>query len=588
MSNAAPNLSNLAMLMPPPPMPTAHHNPKFSPAGLSVQVPAAWQNVPWPANPLANAASGHMIMLPPGSTGYSTQHVHYAAQCECWAHMAHNPPPAETISLEIWAVFKAGGKKKNLQENNIGSLCEGLKDVDMLSTVHELLAIALGILVLCIKDYCPQFPCPMAYFYGDCLHDSNWRGSKARVFKSKQFMSFIIVPANQWEEFQEFQEKLHSSPPAHKQQTSQAGLSTSLPGSTVLTPVVPQSMMTSEPSTLFFSKGVVSMMSSSTFDHPILHDVSHLWYGEKDMVLPTNSSVMSGKCHHHHTSSSSSSSTPLPPQKRSVKTFLSPNCNQIKKALQSGGASEFNLKTVFWQKVIQVDFYPILTHDLNDLLNASADLIIRVRAFKMAQIAQLNLSPLRDMGIGSSPNDHIILKRPYIDNHPAEVKPPFTCYALQDESNILYCEANALYWAKALLQMTYQFVDHAVEDTKVLPPFEIPCLCFVDAGLLFAYLDVPAETERGSGKLYKPSSIVNVAYLVEELIPMSSDDEFVKYIHNGDAAPCFLLDTKAEEIADFLAFTQHVQYIMTGGQVYISDYQGSGLLLTDPQILTHP
>ncbi|KAI6002441.1 hypothetical protein F5J12DRAFT_723048, partial [Pisolithus orientalis] len=224
--------------------------------------------------------------------------------------------------------------------------------------------------------------------------------------------------------------------------------------------------------------------------------------------------------------------------------------------------------------------YPILTHDLNDLvsekaafnirnadlcsgkiqLDASADSIIGVRAFKMAQIVQLNLSPLRDMGIGSSPNDRIILKRLYINNHPVEVKPPFTHYALQDKSNILYCEANALYWAKALLQMTYQFVDHAVKDTKVPPPFEIPCLHFVDVGLLFAYLD--------------PSSIVNVTYLVEELIPTSSDDEFVKYIHNGDAAPCFFLDTKAEEITDFLAFTQHMQYIMTGGQVYISDYQG--------------
>ncbi|KAI6138900.1 hypothetical protein BKA82DRAFT_144031 [Pisolithus tinctorius] len=286
--------------MPPPPMPTAHHNSKFSPAGPSVQVPSTWQNVPQPANPPANAASGHMIVLPPGSTGYSAQHVHYAAQRERWAHMAHNPPPAETISLEIWAVFEAGGKKKNL-------ICEGLKDVDALSTVHELLAIALGILVLRIKDYCPQFPwqeeeffvcdskwvdlsrhsSPMAYFYGDCLHDSNRKGSKAKVFKSKQFMLFVIVPANQWEEFEEFREKLHSSPPAHKQQTSRAGLSASLPGSTVSTPVVPRSMMTSEPSTLFFSKGVVSTMSSSMFDRPISHDVAHLRDGEKVCLAPT-------------------------------------------------------------------------------------------------------------------------------------------------------------------------------------------------------------------------------------------------------------------------------------------------------------
>ncbi|KAF9229955.1 hypothetical protein BU15DRAFT_84261 [Melanogaster broomeanus] len=35
-------------------------------------------------------------------------------------------------------------------------------------------------------------------------------------------------------------------------------------------------------------------------------------------------------------------------------------------------------------------------------------------------------------------------------------------------------------------------------------------------------------------------------------------------------------------------FTQHVQYSKTCGLVYISDYQGSTTLLTDPQILTHP
>ncbi|KAI6143627.1 hypothetical protein BKA82DRAFT_3983794 [Pisolithus tinctorius] len=145
---------------------------------------------------------------------------------------------------------------------------------------------------------------------------------------------------------------------------------------------------------------------------------------------------------------------------------------------------------------------------------------------------------------------------------------------LQDESNILYHEANALYWAKALLQMTYQFVDHAIEGAKVPPPFKIPRLHFVDAGLLFAYSDKPLATAGGSGQ--------------PEFIPMSLDDEFVKYIHNGNMAPCILLDTKAEEIVDFLSFTQHVQYITTGGQVYISDYQGSGSLLTDLQILTHP
>ncbi|KAI5997270.1 hypothetical protein F5J12DRAFT_785209 [Pisolithus orientalis] len=343
MSNAAPNLGNLAMLMPPLPMPTAHHNSKFFPAGPSVQVPSAWQDIPRPANPPANAASGHMITLPPGSTGYSAHHVHYAAQHECWACMAHNLPPTETISLEIWAVFRAGGKKKNLQANNIRSICEGLKDVDALSTAHELSAIALGILVLRIKDYCPQFPwreeeffihdskwvdlsrhsSPTAYFYGDCLHDSNQKGSKAKVFKSKQFMLFIIVPVNQWEEFEEFREKLHSSPPAHEQQTSRASLSTSLPGSTASMLVVPWSTMISEPSTLSFSKGVVSTMSSSMFDRPISHDVAHLQDGEKFVQRFYSPSAPEEIC----------------------ENFLVPQPQSNQESITVWGASKFNVKT---------------------------------------------------------------------------------------------------------------------------------------------------------------------------------------------------------------------------------------------------
>ncbi|KAL4065803.1 hypothetical protein V8B97DRAFT_1874809 [Scleroderma yunnanense] len=170
------------------------------------------------------------------------------------------------------------------------------------------------------------------------------------------------------------------------------------------------------------------------------------------------------------------------------------------------------------------------------------------------------LSPLRDLGIESSLNHCIVLKRPFISNDSTEVGPSFTHYTLKDETNILYCKANALYWAKALLQMTYRFIDHGIKDARVPPPFKIPHLYFVDAGLLFAYSD--------------PNSMISVAYLAEELIPVSLDEEFMKYIHNGNAAPCVLMDLEVEEIADFLAFTQHIQYIKTGGQVYISDYQG--------------
>ncbi|KAI6029114.1 hypothetical protein PISMIDRAFT_25262 [Pisolithus microcarpus 441] len=131
MSSTALDLHKLSGpgMMPPPLILATHHKfileyqcspPNYlipSPGGPAIHVPSTWQKVPQP--------------LPPGSSGYSAQHRHYAAQCECWGRMAHNPPPAETILLEISAVFEAGGKKKNLHSAG---------DVD---TVHQSLLSAV-------------------------------------------------------------------------------------------------------------------------------------------------------------------------------------------------------------------------------------------------------------------------------------------------------------------------------------------------------------------------------------------------------------------------------------------------------------
>ncbi|KAG2342758.1 hypothetical protein BDR05DRAFT_1000732 [Suillus weaverae] len=76
-------------------------------------------------------------------------------------------------------------------------------------------------------------------------------------------------------------------------------------------------------------------------------------------------------------------------------------------------------------------------------------------------------------------------------------------------------------------------------------------------------------------------------FLVEELIK-GGQDEFVKFIHNMDSNPLLDYDDYRYEVALFFAFTQHVQYIKTGGLAFISDYQGSTELLTDLQILTAP
>ncbi|KAL4079453.1 hypothetical protein J3A83DRAFT_4409655 [Scleroderma citrinum] len=333
-----------------------------------------------------------------------------------------------------------------------------------------------------------------------------------------------------------------------------------------LTPAAPPPVLMSQPSTpLFLSDGQTISTTSSIFDRPI----------SQDACVQDNSnnvSTTSIKHHHHYSSSTSSGSTPLLPQKKHVLTaFSSPDHYQLKEVLQLEGASEFDVVKVFQQQIVQVDFYPILTCSLNELISTQTSFDIQTTDLFSGNIRL-------DLSVNS------VIGRPYIDNI-ADPGPPFIHLTLKDESKQLYTEANALYWAKSLLQMTYEFVDTAVKAAQAPPPFQIPCLHFVDAGLLLAY--EPHVATVATAKPPKPGGTVSTMFLAEELIPASEGD-FMKYIHNSDATPCDLFDTKADKIAQFLSFTQHVQYSKTGGQVYISDYQGSGLLLTDPQILTHP
>jgi hypothetical protein len=83
------------------------------------------------------------------------------------------------------------------------------------------------------------------------------------------------------------------------------------------------------------------------------------------------------------------------------------------------------------------------------------------------------------------------------------------------------------------------------------------------------------------------------------------DRSFIKYIHNADAVPLQDINEQGHKIGVFLCFVQHVQFVHTHGQAYISDFQGTfhnltlgltllksfpgaGDLLTDPQVMTDP
>jgi len=143
----------------------------------------------------------------------------------------------------------------------------------------------------------------------------------------------------------------------------------------------------------------------------------------------------------------------------------------------------------------------------------------------------------------------------------------FVTYPWGEQLKRLAPEFICAAWANALHELTK---DHVSETfvRKGFPPFQCPVMRFVPVAL---------ATESGGEK--------NV-YLLEEKIP----EPFVKYIHNASAAITVeRTDEPYMQRAEFLAFSQHLQYWKTKKLAFISDYLPGGLeLLTDPQIITNP
>jgi hypothetical protein len=224
--------------------------------------------------------------------------------------------------------------------------------------------------------------------------------------------------------------------------------------------------------------------------------------------------------------------------------------------------------------------------------------MIGIGAFKTAHPGWLTLSPLSSSGLGSRTQQDVIVKLPFYrpSSHTGAAAGSNTLkiarYALADELQKLLNESNVLYWAKSLLNFTYEYIDHCIDAASSPPSFQIPRMRFVDAGIALAFSHHSSNTQGTSNQA--PTADVkagtfSAVYLLEEPVTFDSpgNQSFTKFIHNKDCEPSLDDDEYGYDLAVFLAFTQHIQYAKTDGLAFVSDYQGSTELLTDPQILTH-
>ncbi|KAG1874468.1 hypothetical protein F4604DRAFT_1680991 [Suillus subluteus] len=496
------------------------------------------------AIPGGSCARGPDIRIPTswqGAIGYSSQHALYAAEHDRWGKMAYASSLAETILLEITMVHE-GARARKKRGIAIGNICEGKKDVDARIDASGLIKLALETVV-----------------------------TKLRKLMENLSGMLRIVPEAQWNEYENWLELR-----AEMLKLSERAALSLAEHATAHTAIgfnVPSSAERATAHTAIGFNVPSSATTSLTENELFLPSCDHQQfcdglYQESPPAVPKALAV----------------SVKNPPPA----AFHSPDRDLLKEVLKIGRGANLNVKQVFGLHSESVQFHQIPTRDITDLLLHKQHHSFSVDTAE-SSIGQLTIDTSTDWlhwnwwlqdcerwmaHTHGSSQDWSRIRWLVIrswSNWPFEKVFPTAMkvgaykvgrYSLTDELWKLFREANVLYWSKSLLKLTYDFIDRSIASSPEPPPF------------------------TGGSKPGAKTGSTRAVFLLEELIE-GGDDMFVKFIHNMDANP--LLDELdyGYDIAEFFVFTQHVQYVKTGKLAFISDYQGSTVLLTDPQILTH-
>ncbi|KAG1830675.1 hypothetical protein F4604DRAFT_1695416 [Suillus subluteus] len=571
--------------------------------GPDLLVPSSWQH--------SQSLGQHNRVA--GTAGYSVSHTQYTSEHEWWGKLSYAPPPAETITLEISAVYEGNSQKKSGRGINIGNICEGKKDIDARIDAPGLINLAFDTVIPKLFIFGNGFPWRIneftvwdaawvdlsthqpniPYFFSQCLVPSR-RGQKAPTFKSKQFTLAVIVPAAQWVEYEEWLDNIEES--VAQFGGADDGNSVDFGGADDGNGI--DFGGADDGNGIDFGGADDGNGIEDSEDGNNIED-SEDGNGIEDFEpegANSNTRAPSLSAKRTHVRAESDSSTVSPPRKKAGPLMRKgsdelrlPGRDYLRLALKYGGSTNLDVSSkVFDRHHEDVQYYPIPTRSLPDILKTP-----QYRSFELnisdSSIGQLTIDvPLRSMiGIGAFKTAHPGAPiQAVAATATASLK--ITCYSSADELKNVLKESKVMYWAKSLLDYTYNYIDHHISTSSIPPPFDIPRVRFIDAGVALGYGQHTATTSTGSKPGAKPGGTVSAVYLLEEHITFGDNEEFTKFIHNMDCVPSLDADEYGYDLAVFLTFTQHIQYVQTEGLAFISDYQGSLTLLTDPQILTHP
>ena len=222
----------------------------------------------------------------------------------------------------------------------------------------------------------------------------------------------------------------------------------------------------------------------------------------------------------------------------------------------------------FPKKHFDIDDPDVQLHGGTLNVNLSTPLM-RKGAFKTAHPGQIKFQG----GTNPFTDGKVCVKQAYEDKEDGST----TIIRLKGriELEMLSIECNCLIWASILLDLTYGFVEREVKK-RGNPSLLIP-------ELRFPRTMIAIVRQHSKEKVF----------LVEEWLELGHSGNgtpFNKYLNNRYSKSSLrpTATPKAHEIAKFLVFAQHVQWIKTGGCAFTSDYQGTYDILTDPQITSNP
>ncbi|KAJ7775967.1 hypothetical protein DFH07DRAFT_983119 [Mycena maculata] len=543
-------------MMPPPFGQSGIFNfPYHSPNCLSqaIHIPNSW-NAPMSFPPPSSQWAGSSGQVYTG--GYSENHAHYGSQRAAWASKAYQSGSPETIGIIMQVLREIPGKFRGQIVEN---LVEGKQNIPATITAPNLIASVVETmrpkLASAMKGFEFGLHLPKVrevagwvdlseenqhqpYFYERCLvNPSSKAKDKGRVFKKPRspFILAIVIGSDQWDNYLDF------SQAEEEGQNGAASFRSRNRGA------VPSGQQTASS-----AGGRTLKLSNASWEDPLQNDNPDNWTDPNHFPLEKRPRTVGAL---FLLGSIFWLELDLPGTSFHSTTFQKTQYSSILVT----GPDQTTPGAGYWWGIAddptglqpstseRIEFFALTDCALKDLLQpptpggmqffvcnpqhaAPGSLSVEfsdnigVGTFKTTHVGHLTLIHLRTEGLGTIPNHPVAVKRMYrrrsknTDSNSSAV----TRYSYADEYALTVQEANLLYWASSLMGFTYSFINHFIANTPVEPPFNIPQLCFVHAGVAVVH-------DQVSGTNVANVSSIHRTYLLEELIDTENED-FVKFI----------------------------------------------------------